>query len=88
MNKLMMVIGYNLFLIMFLYVSLKALIFSAMSDSFINAQFIITILLIIIVLWTLGLLLKKSSIVKDSKVLFTGSSAVSFLIVLAIFWNF
>ncbi len=56
-----------------------------MSDSFPNFQFIITMLVFIVVTWTLGLLMKKSEIFRNSKVLFVGSSALSLIIVMVIF---
>lgn len=44
--------------------------------------------IIIIGTWTFGLLVRKSSIIKDSKSLMMGSSVVSFIIVLALFGAF
>ncbi|MGN4125237.1 hypothetical protein ACMGD3_09530 [Lysinibacillus sphaericus] len=88
MKKLLFAIGYVIFLTLFLYLTIKTLIFSTMKDSFPNSQFIVAMLVFVIVLWTLGLFLKKSNIFRNSKALFVGSSASSLIIVMVIFWNF
>lgn len=85
MQRLIIAIGYIVFLTLFLYLTIKTLIFSTMRDSFPNFQFIITMLVFIVVTWTLGLLMKKSEIFRNSKVLFVGSSALSLIIVMVIF---
>ncbi|MFJ8099304.1 MULTISPECIES: hypothetical protein [unclassified Lysinibacillus] len=86
MKKIIMVVGYSIFLTTFLFLSLKTLIFSTMSESFPNAPFFLSLLLIIAISVMLGLLLRKFA--SDSKQLFLWSTVISWIFALAIFWGY
>ncbi|MGE7131488.1 hypothetical protein [Lysinibacillus xylanilyticus] len=86
MKKIIMVLGYIIFLTSFLYLSIKTLILSTMRDSFPNAQFILSLLLIIAITVTLGLFLRKFA--SDYKNLFLWTTVISWIFALAIFWGY
>ncbi|MGE7909947.1 hypothetical protein [Lysinibacillus xylanilyticus] len=86
MKKIIILLGYIIFLTSFLYLSLQTLILSTMSESFPNAQFILSLLLIIAITVTLGLFLRKFA--SDYKNLFLWSTVISWIFALAIFWGY
>jgi hypothetical protein len=86
LKKIIVVLGYIIFLTSFLFLSLKTLIFSTMSNSFPNAQFVLSLLLIITIMVTLGLFLRKFA--SDDKQSLLWSTVISWILVLAIFWGY
>ncbi len=86
LKKIILVLGYIIFLTSFLFLALKTLIFSTMSNSFPSPKFILSLLLIITITVTLGLLLRKFA--WDYKKIFLWSTVISWILVLAIFWGY
>ncbi|AVK83971.1 hypothetical protein C3943_10505 [Lysinibacillus sp. B2A1] len=86
MKSILLALGYIIFSTTFLYVSLKALIFSTMSNSFPNIPFVIIGILMIMITVTVGLFLRRFA--NDSKNLMLVLTVISWILVLFLFWHF
>ncbi|KOS69339.1 hypothetical protein AEA09_12720 [Lysinibacillus contaminans] len=88
--------GYLLVIIAFLYFGLNGIIYSTSEEAFPNVKFVATLFLLFVVAWSIGLGVRKFIQItmrdnerqaKKTKELFLKATVVSWIVVLILFWK-